>query len=149
MPGPGSVTHPERAAPHPARWCGGRSRVGCAMPWIRSVVTAVLVVVAVGATGPGAAAATPTTSATVPATVWLCRPGLADNPCTPSLATTRTTPSGGIIGVSTPVIPAHPPIDCFYVYPTVSDQKTPNANLTVDPTERSIALYQAARFSSV
>ena len=119
------------------------------MPWIRSVVMAVLVVVAVGATGPGAAAATPTTSATVPATVWLCRPGLADNPCTPSLATTRTTPSGGIIGVSTPVIPAHPPIDCFYVYPTVSDQKTPNANLTVDPTERSIALYQAARFSSV
>ena len=30
----------------------------------------------------------------------------------------------------------------------MSDQKTGNADLTVDPTERSIALYQAARFSS-
>jgi hypothetical protein len=41
----------------------------------------------------------------------------------------------------------HPPIDCFYVYPTVSDQKGPNANLHIDPEEKSIALYQAARYS--
>ena len=40
-----------------------------------------------------------------------------------------------------------PKIDCFYVYPTVSDQPTANANLTIDPVERSIALYQAARYS--
>jgi hypothetical protein len=33
------------------------------------------------------------------------------------------------------------------VYPTVSDQKTGNANLHIDPEERSIALYQAARYS--
>ena len=30
----------------------------------------------------------------------------------------------------------------------MSDQKTPNANLTIDPTEKSIALYQAARYSA-
>ena len=41
----------------------------------------------------------------------------------------------------------NPKIDCFYVYPTVSDQKGPNANLHIDPEERSIALYQAARYS--
>jgi len=41
----------------------------------------------------------------------------------------------------------NPNVDCFYVYPTVSDQKTPNANLHIDPEERSIALYQAARYS--
>ena len=41
----------------------------------------------------------------------------------------------------------NPAIDCFYVYPTVSDQKTPNANLQIDPEERSIALYQAAYYS--
>jgi hypothetical protein len=41
----------------------------------------------------------------------------------------------------------HPAIDCFYVYPTVSDQKTGNSNLQVDPEQRSIALYQAARYS--
>jgi hypothetical protein len=40
-----------------------------------------------------------------------------------------------------------PPIDCFYVYPTVSDQSTPLANLQIDPEERSVALYQAARYS--
>jgi hypothetical protein len=37
--------------------------------------------------------------------------------------------------------------DCFYVYPTVSDQTTPNANRHIDPVQRSIALYQAARYS--
>ena len=48
------------------------------------------------------------------------------------------------------VQPARPPprrVDCFYVYPTVSGQKTGNANLNIDPEERSIALFQAARFS--
>ena len=40
-----------------------------------------------------------------------------------------------------------PAIDCFYVYPTVSDQSTPLANLHIDPEERSVALYQAARYS--
>ena len=33
------------------------------------------------------------------------------------------------------------------LYPTVSGQKTGNANLHIDPEERSIALYQAARYS--
>jgi hypothetical protein len=41
----------------------------------------------------------------------------------------------------------HPKVDCFYVYPTVSDQPTDNANLNIDPEERSIALYQAARYT--
>jgi hypothetical protein len=40
------------------------------------------------------------------------------------------------------------PIDCFYVYPTVSNQSTPQATKRIDPEERSIALYQAARYSS-
>ena len=40
-----------------------------------------------------------------------------------------------------------PAIDCFYVYPTVSDQTTTLANLHIDPEERSVALYQAARYS--
>jgi hypothetical protein len=49
--------------------------------------------------------------------------------------------------VEHPAAVAHPAIDCFYVYPTVSDQTTGNANLHIDPEERSIALYQAARYS--
>ncbi len=33
------------------------------------------------------------------------------------------------------------------VYPTVSDQTTPLATMRIDPEERSIALYQTARYS--
>ena len=95
------------------------------------------------------AGATDASTANPSTTVWLCRPGLAHDPCTPSLTTTQTTPSGKPLSVHT-VQPANSPkVDCFYVYPTVSDQRTANANLTVDPTERSIALYQAARYSTV
>lgn len=108
------------------------------------VVVAVASVWVLGST-PASAAPAPSTGGT---TVWLCRPGLADDPCTPSLTTTRTSPSGRPLGVSDVASASHPKIDCFYVYPTVSDQKTPNADLAVDPTERSIALFQAARFSS-
>ena len=53
----------------------------------------------------------------------------------------------GNLGVNRATVAPHPAIDCFYVYPTVSDQKTPNADLTVDPQEQSIARYQAAQFS--
>jgi hypothetical protein len=80
-------------------------------------------------------------------TVWLCRPGLRPDPCTPDLTTTRVSPSGQPLGVDHLKPTPNPAIDCFYVYPTVSDQKTPNANLQIDPVERSIALYQAARYS--
>jgi Protein of unknown function (DUF3089) len=43
--------------------------------------------------------------------------------------------------------PARRKADCFYVYPTVSDQQRPQATQVVDDVLRSIALYQAARFS--
>jgi Protein of unknown function (DUF3089) len=79
--------------------------------------------------------------------VWLCKPGIADNPCDTSLATTLVSPSGQTLGVRNVQPARHPRIDCFYVYPTVSDQTTGNANLNIDPEERSIALYQAARYS--
>ncbi|HEX4245873.1 MAG TPA: DUF3089 domain-containing protein, partial [Acidimicrobiales bacterium] len=80
-------------------------------------------------------------------TVWLCRPGLATNPCISSLTTTVVGPTGTRTVQRTP-IPKNPPIDCFYVYPTVSRQPTVNANLTIDPVERAVAYAQASRFSS-
>jgi pimeloyl-ACP methyl ester carboxylesterase len=79
--------------------------------------------------------------------VWLCKPGIPDNPCDTSLKTTLVSPSGQTLGVRNVQPARHPRFDCFYVYPTVSDQPTGNANLNVDPEERSIALYQAARYS--
>jgi hypothetical protein len=80
-------------------------------------------------------------------TVWLCKPGLASNPCAPSLTTTDFTPTGTKIRVDHVKAAKDPKVDCFYVYPTVSDQTGPNANLNIDPQEDSIALYQAARYS--
>ncbi len=56
-------------------------------------------------------------------------------------------PTGKQLRVIHPKAVKQPAIDCFYVYPTVSGQKTTLANFKVDPVERSIALYQAARYS--
>jgi hypothetical protein len=80
-------------------------------------------------------------------TVWLCFPGHRPDPCTPGLSTTVYTPTLKKIGIQRPRPDKSPPIDCFYVYPTVSGQNTGNSNLRIDPVERSIALYQAARYS--
>ena len=82
-------------------------------------------------------------------TVWLCKPGQRPDPCTPGLSTTVDSPSLQPLRVTHPKAAAPPKADCFYVYPTVSDQKTTLANRHVDPEERSIALYQAARYSQV
>ena len=89
----------------------------------------------------------PAGAAAAPRTVWLCKPGRASDPCTPGLKTTYYSPSLKKLRVGRPKATRHPKIDCFYVYPTVSDQDTPNASLRIDPEERSIALYQAARYS--
>jgi hypothetical protein len=92
------------------------------------------------------APATPGGSVAPDDTTWLCKPGLASNPCESPLDTTSIATDG-----STTVMPASPaakpPIDCFYVYPTVSLQTTINADLTIDEEERGVAIAQAAQFS--
>jgi hypothetical protein len=80
-------------------------------------------------------------------TVWLCRPGQRPDPCTPGLSTTVYSPTLKPLRVTDPQPLRHPKIDCFYVYPTVSDQETTTANLHIDPQETSIALSQTARYS--
>jgi len=80
------------------------------------------------------------------ATTWLCKPGANPNPCLGSLQTT-VIDSSGQSHVETPKNAKKPPIDCFYVYPTVSDDKTTNSDLSIDPEEIAIAQFQAARFS--
>jgi hypothetical protein len=95
-----------------------------------------------------ALAAVPASAGAAPHVHWLCKPGLAHDPCSVSLKTTRFSPSLKRLGVDDIRPARHPKFDCFYVYPTVSDQKTPLANLHVDPELRSIALFQAARYAS-
>ena len=79
---------------------------------------------------------------------WLCRPGAARSPCDVSLKTTLFSSFSKRIGVGTPV-PMKKTVDCFYVYPTVSNQQTTVATKAADPEIRDIALFQVARFSQV
>ena len=79
---------------------------------------------------------------------WLCRPGLPDDPCTADLTTTVIPESGrATLAPASPA--ANPSVDCFYVYPTVSEQSGVVANLHVDPSETAVARIQASRFSQV
>lgn len=101
-------------------------------------------------TGPASSASSvPSTSAAPDSrTVWLCRPGQADDPCTADLTATSVS-ARGTRTVERATAAADPPIDCFYVYPTVSRQRGPNANTHVDPAETAVAIAQASRFSQV
>jgi Protein of unknown function (DUF3089) len=106
----------------------------------RALIVSALAVASAFVLAPSAFAAKDTT-------VWLCKPGLADNPCKPGFATTTISPDGSVGPVENVKRDRRPKIDCFYVYPTVSDDQTRNSDLSIDPEERSIALYQAARYN--
>ncbi len=80
-------------------------------------------------------------------TIWLCKPGIAKNPCAPGLKTSVVSPtSGKTLRTYQPKAATNKRVDCFYVYPTVSDQKGLTAIRRIDPEERSIARFQAARY---
>lgn len=95
-----------------------------------------------------AAGSTAAASSVPDDTVWLCKPGIPSNPCEGSLDTTVV--DAKLTATVQPASPAaSPPVDCFFIYPTVSRQKTLNADLTIDPEERAVAVAQAAQFSQV
>src|SRR5215471_10591377 len=98
-----------------------------------------------------AASPTATTTASAPSshkTLWLCFPGRAADPCATSLATTVVRADGSK-SVERPRRPANPRVDCFYVYPTVSDEPSGNASLAIGLPEILVAEAQAAPFSQV
>jgi hypothetical protein len=77
---------------------------------------------------------------------WLCRPGLRPDPCSAGLTTTVVPESGPVtVRHASPAV--NPPVDCFYVYPTVSGQSGVVANLHIDTSETAVARIQASRFS--
>jgi len=81
-------------------------------------------------------------------TVWLCKPGVSPDPCAGGQDSTAVS-SDGSTTVHAASVASDPKIDCFYVYPTVSQQKTANANLHIDPAETGVAIAQTTRFSQV
>lgn len=79
---------------------------------------------------------------------WLCHPSVQDDPCEIPLDTTLQDRAGDRVATPARAASASRPVDCFYVYPTVSNQLALNATKARDPEVVSIAKYQAARFSS-
>ncbi len=78
---------------------------------------------------------------------WLCLPGRVDA-CSTPLPTTDLGPSG--YGARTDrAIAKDPPLDCFYVYPTVSSDPGFNSGIEIGAAERITAQIQFARFASV
>ena len=95
-----------------------------------------------------AASQTPVPSTAPSTTKWLCLPGQSSNPCESGLAASLIA-ADGTSTTETASAAEDPPIDCFYVYPTVSRQTTTNADLSVDPEQTAVAIHQASRFSEV
>ncbi len=77
---------------------------------------------------------------------WLCRPGRQDA-CAADLTATIVAGNGKLTEETWKANPKAP-IDCFYVYPTVSTDSTPNSDMNAGPEERSVIQHQFARFGS-
>lgn len=78
---------------------------------------------------------------------WLCRPGRVDA-CAIDLTATVVAADGRTTAETfTPA--ANPGIDCFYVYPTVSEDTTTYSDMVAGEEERNVIRQQFARFASV
>lgn len=78
---------------------------------------------------------------------WLCRPGRKGDACDVDLTTTVVAADGTLTRETFTADPKAP-IDCFYLYPTVSTDTTTNSDMTPDPAEKNVILQQFARFGS-
>lgn len=73
---------------------------------------------------------------------WLCRPDL-DDVCDTDLDATSVAADGTL--TIEPFVPASDaPVDCFYVYPTISRDPGSNSDLEAGPEERFVVQNQAA-----
>jgi|GEM_PF-74851 len=77
---------------------------------------------------------------------WLCRPG-HNELCEVDIDTTIVKADGSTEAEAYEP-KADPEIDCFYVYPTVSLDTTPNSDLNPGPEEASVVRAQFARFGA-
>lgn len=96
----------------------------------------------------GMSALAPASRAAADPTVWLCKPGDTPNSCAGSLDGRLETPGGPspgpLLGYR---VAQDPKVDCFYVYPTQSEQTTPNADFSKDPELLRPTINQVAQFS--
>ena len=78
---------------------------------------------------------------------WLCRPGLASNPCEVNIDATIIKADGSTTVEKFKSDP-NAPIDCFYIYPTVSLDPFTYSDLVPGPEEFNVVKAQLNRFGS-
>jgi hypothetical protein len=78
---------------------------------------------------------------------WLCRPGRQDA-CAADLTSTVITADGKLSRENWAGDPSAP-VDCFYVYPTVSTDPSGNSDMIPGVEEKRVVQVQFARFASV
>jgi Protein of unknown function (DUF3089) len=78
---------------------------------------------------------------------WLCRPDKSGDACAIDMTTTIVRADGSM---KTEKFKADPkaPIDCFYVYPTVSNDPGVISDMNAGPEELNVVRQQLARFGS-
>jgi len=79
---------------------------------------------------------------------WLCKAGRSGDACDIDLSTTIVKADGSLQRETFTANPGAP-IDCFYVYPTVSTDKTGNSDMEPGAEETGVIRAQFARFASV
>ena len=77
---------------------------------------------------------------------WLCLPA-RDDACAVDLTATVIAADGSRTLERWTANPS-PPVDCFYVYPTVSQDPTPTSDMVPGPGENGVVRSQLARFAS-
>jgi hypothetical protein len=77
---------------------------------------------------------------------WLCRPARQDA-CAVDLSTTVISASGELTRENWAADP-NAPVDCFYVYPTISNDPGGNSDMIPGPEEKAVVRSQFARFAS-
>jgi hypothetical protein len=98
-----------------------------------------------GSTGSGSTPPSDATDYSI-AAHWVCRPG-SNIPCTTALDAQVLNADGTT--EAQPFTPAADPlIDCFYIYPTVSQEQTAYADLTDSPEIQAETREQVGRLSS-
>ena len=122
------------------------------MKTVVSMIAAVVLAAPAFAQTAAPPAAAPAPAATPPAPIdytqdatWLCRPGRTDA-CSANQDATIVKADGSR-SVEVFKAAADPKFDCFYVYPTVSLDQTPNSDMNAGLEEKQVAAFQAARFA--
>ena len=83
---------------------------------------------------------------------WLCRPdrvGARADVCASDIGVTSIDAKGTATTIAAKSANAAAPIDCFYVYPTVSTDQAGNSDMVIDPAETNVAKVQFASFRTI